>query len=379
MNVRSPLCWADINLRALRDNYRLFADLVPAETLLMPIIKSEAYGHGMIATARALQTRRKLWGFGVANTNEAFALRKNSITARILVLSSYPSDHIMSAIRRAIDLVVGSPEQLQDVERMSRRVRRAAHIHLKLDTGTTRIGFREEDVPQLLRLLRRAHHVSVQGIMSHFADSEAQSEQFTKRQLARFRLVAEKLRSLLPKSPQHIACTAAIARFPESHGDIVRVGLGLYGVWPSAPTARAVSAQERRRLKPVLSWKTRILRVKRVPRGTNIGYARTFRTSRPTLVGILPVGYGDGYPWSLGNRGFVLARGRRCRIAGRVCMNLTMVDLTSAPSARSGDEVVLIGEQGTDRISADDVARWAGTISYEILARIHSSVLRRYP
>ncbi|HUT79118.1 MAG TPA: alanine racemase, partial [Polyangia bacterium] len=244
-------------------------------------------------------------------------------------------------------------------------------VHLKLETGTNRQGLRGRELAEAANVLRGAG-VEIEGAYTHFADIEDTTDHaFAQQQLARFEELLGVLAGLGARPPlAHTACSAAAILFPETRFQLVRVGIGLYGLWPSKETR--VSAAERGRnrlgLKPVMTWKTRIAQIKDVPVGEYVGYGRTFRATRPTRVAVLPVGYADGYPRALSGAAHVLAGGVRAPVLGRICMNMTMVDVTDV-IAVAGDEVVLLGRQGDEVIAAEDLARIAGTINYEIVTR----------
>jgi alanine racemase len=243
-------------------------------------------------------------------------------------------------------------------------------VHLKIDTGMSRLGLPAEDVLSLLRSSWPAA-LQVEGLMSHLARAEEPEPASTEDQLAKFRAFLDAVKSMGWAIPlAHIAGSAAILRFPSSRFNMVRPGLMLYGYAPDSPPTTT--------LRPALKWKTRIAQVKRIGPGEAVSYGATFVAARPSTLAVLPVGYADGYGRGLSNKGRVLIGGRPAPVVGRVCMDLTIVDVTDHPLPHPGDEVVLLGEQGSDRITADDLAGWLGTISYEILSRIGRRVVRTY-
>jgi alanine racemase len=242
---------------------------------------------------------------------------------------------------------------------------------LEIDTGMARLGFLDSKINHWLPELRKLKALKLHGIFSHFSDAESANEHYTDNQLKNFLTVTERFReaSLAPLLT-HMAKSAAIITLPESHLAMVRPGLMLYGIYPSPNLVKEI------RLKPVLTWKSRIVQLKRLPRGSSIGYGRTFTTTRDSLIGTLPVGYGDGYKRIFSNRSSVLVRGKRAPVVGRVSMDLTMIDVTDIGKVEQGDEVVLLGRQDGGEISADELAAWADTISYEIFTSIGARVPR---
>ncbi len=374
------LVWVAINRRALLHNFRAFRRVVGSDVPLMPILKSNAYGHGMTHVARALSRERGLWGFGVASLNEAIALRNAGVRKRLLVLSYWPQDQavIAQAIRARIRLCVCTQAQLLFLHRAAARIGLRALVHVKLDTGTSRIGVLAHETSDFFLRVRRCRNIEVEGIFSHLAEAESADQRRTRHQCSMLTAglgVAEKV--LGTSLAVHMACTAALLLHPASRLSLGRLGIGLYGLWPStAAEKRGRRLRPPMRLLPVLSWHARLLQVKRVPTGTWVGYARTYRTRRPTTLGTIPVGYWDGLDRRFSNNGSVLVRGRRCRIVGRVSMNLTMIDMTGIPSVGVGDEVVLLGRQGQSVISAESLAHALGTITYEVVTRINPLIPR---
>jgi len=254
-------------------------------------------------------------------------------------------------------------------------------VHVKVDTGTARQGVMPEDLEAFLRLVKDARGVTLEGVSTHYANIEdTLSHDYADTQIRRFNAALAVVDRLIGRPPLiHTASTAAALLFASTHFTMLRSGIGLYGLWPSRETM--VSAREKGgavpEFRPVLSWKTRIVQVKSLPEGSYVGYGCSYRTMRPTILGVLPIGYSDGYDRALGNRAHVLVRGRRAPVIGRICMNLCMVDLTDVPGVRLEDEVVLIGRSGEEQISAETMAEWSGTINYEIVSRISPLLPRK--
>lgn len=370
--MRGARTWVEIDSWALRANLQGFRRRLNKNVHLGLVVKANAYGHGTTAVVRSL-ARQPFWGFCVASGDEALALRPHT-NRPILVLSSWRAAELPSLIRARVRLVAWDLGSARTISRVAQRLTRRAAVHVKIDTGTSRIGVPASDAREAITALRSLPGLTLDGIFSQLADSEDHHRAFTEQQIAVF----NRVRALAPHVPlHHVACTAAALRYPAAHNTLVRLGLGLYGLWPSRATEAAVRRHHRSfRLAPVLTWKTRLLQVKELPAGTPVGYALTFRTRRRTRLGIVPIGYWDGYDRRLGNRAHVLIRGHRAPVIGRVSMNLTMVDVTDIPAARAGEHVTLLGQQGQQSVTAEDLATWADTINYEVVARIAAHVPR---
>ncbi|MBI3963579.1 MAG: alanine racemase [Candidatus Kerfeldbacteria bacterium] len=373
-----PLTWVAVHRGALRANiHALRSRLVPG-TEFAAVVKGDAYGHGMIPVAQAIARTVNL--FAVAHTREALLLRDAGMMKPILVLSYADPELLVAAVRARVEHVVHDAHSLAQLERAAQRAGQRADVHVKIDTGTTRIGVQSDELAGFVRLLARTRHCRVTGVFTHYANAEEETH-FMQEQTRRF---ADALAILRPVTGAHVrrhsACTAAVLTGGTTVGfDMVRVGIGLYGLWPSQDIARRVRRHRPVvQLTPALSWSTHVIQVKTVPSGTSISYGRTYRTTRTTRLAVLPVGYYDGYDRGLSNRGAVLVNGCRAPIRGRVCMNLTMVDVTRIPGVRPGNVVTLIGKDGADTISATDLAAWSGTINYEIVSRISPSIPRIY-
>jgi alanine racemase len=361
--------WVELSESALRNNVGVFRSLAGESRRLMAVVKSDAYGHGMIAVAEIALDAGADW-LGVFGAHEGLALRERGVTAPILVLGPTPEAAMDEALRAGLRLTIASPPAAAAIA--GRPAARGAKVHLKIETGTNRQGMLAGELGDAVRALSRAG-VIVEGAYTHFADIEDTTEHaFAQKQKARF---TEALRQLeadsVPVELPHAACTAAAILFPETHHGLVRMGIGLYGLWPSKETRVSANALGRNKigLAPVMTWKTRIAQIKAVTAGDYIGYGRTFRATRSTLLAVLPIGYADGYDRSLSNAAHVIVRGVRAPVLGRVCMNMAMIDVSDVPGATEGDEVVLLGAQGDESVTAEDLARVAGTINYEIVTR----------
>ncbi len=361
--------WLEISSAALKHNYHQLYGLIGSRVRMLPVVKANAYGHGLAQVIPILQSLHP-HGLGVAYGQEAFDLRRLGYRGRIVVLSFWSSDQLPELVRQGIELVAWDFESLQSLKKLAGQ-HVPVRIHLKLDTGTSRIGFLLSDPP---RLKKNLGHSSVQvvGCWSHLANAEEQSSRRTKQQINRFTTLKSQL-NLPARVVAHLACTAAVIRYPEAYFGLVRPGIGLYGLWPSVEIkAWARRFQPKLSLQPALRWYTRLSQIKTIPTGTSVGYGSTVTVKRTTRIGILPVGYSDGYDRRLSNAGWVIVNRQRCPVIGRISMNLMMVDLSRAPHAKQGDRVTLIGT-GAD---IEDLCRAAKLLNYEFVSRIHPQLER---
>ena len=334
----------------------------------MAIVKANAYGHGLVEVAQLAMEAGVEW-LGVFSVAEGVRLRKAGISIPILVLGPPHPSEIPLAVNEKLRLTVPSKPVARGIATQSHG---NISVHLKLETGTNRQGLQPEEVPETIEILK-AGGVNVEGIYTHFANIEDTTDHtFAEMQLETFKQQLERLQSSGLEIPiAHTACSAATILFPATYFNLVRAGIALYGLWPSRETHVSAGALGRSTLKlqPVMTWKTRIAQIKDLKKGDYIGYGCTYRTTRKTRLAVLPIGYADGYPRALSDRAHVLVRGSRAPIRGRICMNMTLIDVTDIPSAATGNHVVLLGSQGDESVTADDLAGLAGTINYEIVTR----------
>jgi alanine racemase len=277
-------------------------------------------------------------------------------------------------------VVVYNQENLRALALAARELKKKAIVHLKIETGTNRQGIPVNKLGNFYRLIKKTPEIILEGMSSHFANIEDTTDDFYPRfQLGNFQEAVDWFRRRGVEIPiKHLACTAASILFPETYFDLARVGIGLYGLWPSKETLASClrRGQEPLKLKPVLSWRARVAQIKSVPKGAYIGYGCSYRTTRPTRLAVIPVGYYDGYDRSFSNTAYVLIRGKRAPVRGRVCMNFIMVDTTDIPEVKLEDRVTLLGKDGREKITADQMAVLAGTINYEIVTRINPLIPR---
>ncbi len=373
--------WLEISKKALLHNTSVHRRLLSKKTKLMAVVKSNAYGHGMELVAKICEESGKIDWLGVACLEEALKLRRLAKKLPILVLSHYLPYNVpilAKAIKSRISFMAYEIGQIRALERASRIAGKRTLVHLKLETGMARLGLFPKDAGTFVRTILKSPYLKLEGIASHFATAEDQDQTFLKKQLANLKRFIKVNQDILPADIiQHISCTAAITSAPKAHLSLARLGIGLYGLWPSKENQQMVKELHREfTLKPVLSWKTKIIEIQHLAKGTPVGYALSYITKKPTLMAAIPVGYWEGYDRKLSNKGVVLIHGQRCPIIGRICMNISMVDVSRIKNIKVGDDVVLIGKQGGEEVSADDLARKVGTINYEVVTRINPQLPR---
>ncbi len=375
MRRRRVLNWVEVDAGAIRNNVEQFRRRVGPSVLLGAVVKSNAYGHGMREVARIALEAGATW-LCVNGLEEALALRESWPEAPILVMGYVPLASLDEVVAHDLRPVVYNPETVARLEEHAARRGRKVRVHLKVETGTHRQGVAESEVGAFVRRVRSSQWIELEGMTTHFANIEDTTDHgFAESQIAAFHRIHE---AVGPVAIRHAACSAATLLFTRTHLDLARIGIALYGLWPSKETY--VSCLERGKpallLKPALAWKTRVAQVKTVPEGGYVGYGCGYRATRPTRIAVLPVGYHEGYDRGLSGVAHVLVRGKRAPVRGRVCMNMCMVDVTDIPDVGLEDETVLVGSQGDERIGAEQLASWCGTISYEIVSRIHPSLPR---
>lgn len=338
--------------------------------LFCAVVKSNAYGHGVREMVSLLPSADWL---AVNSLDEGLELRGIGEGRPILLLGHVVLDRLEEAAAADLRLTVYNFETLEALGKILPDGP-GVRVHVKVETGTNRQGILPGQLDRFVREVLSIPGLELEGVSTHFANIEdTLNHSYAELQLDRFLGSLEIIRTAgASPSVIHTACTAAAILFPETHFSMLRSGIGVYGLWPSRETWLSAGQSDRQvpDLRPVLSWKTRVVQIKDVPAGSYIGYGCTFRTSRDTRLGVLPVGYSDGYDRALGNIAHVLIRGSRAPVLGRVCMNLMMVDLTDVPAVALEDEVVLIGRDGEEAVTAEMMAEWAGTINYEIVTRI---------
>jgi len=358
--------WIEIDARRLHENVRLFRGILGSETKLMAVVKANAYGHGARLTAPLL--RSDVDWFGVDSLDEAEELSSVGISEPILIMGHTEPADAERIVSGGFRQVLFRRDVAEALSKAAKGQNRPAGVHLKVETGLNRLGV---DPREVVSLVEGLDGLAIEGVYTHFADVEDPESTFYQKQIETLReAVAIFKESLLV----HAFPTAGALLHSQDSLGIARVGIGLYGIWPSPATRRAAGSAGS--LSPVLAWKSRVAQVKTVPPGGTVGYDVTYRAPMERRIAVVPVGYYDGYDRRLSNRGGVLVGGKRAPIVGRVAMNMFMVDVTEV-SAREGDEIVLIGEQGGASITAEEIAESIGTIAYEVLARLSPLLPRR--
>jgi alanine racemase len=361
--------WAEVNLTRLSQNLQAIRlHVAPAKVMI--VVKANAYGHGLAEVAKHLSSQVDY--IGVAVLEEGIFLRELGVTAPILVLGGIWGDQVPHYLQHDLSLTASSVERLEQIDAVASQMGVKAKVHLKIDTGMERIGVHYYTAHTIQETALMCVNVEVEGIFSHFANADSRDLIHAHLQLERFNEVLRFYENhSLPTPIRHMANSAAILQLPESHFDMVRPGIMLYGVYPSSEAARSVQVQ------PALAWKSRVVYFKVVKAGHPVSYDSIWQSDHPVRIVTLPVGYGDGYFRSLSNKTQVIIRGKKYPQVGRVCMDQMMVNIET-DSAFNGDEVTLIGESGSEAITVQDLANWAGTIPYEILTNINTRVPRVY-
>ncbi|HOB09329.1 MAG: alanine racemase [Limnochordia bacterium] len=372
MEKPSRPVWAEISLGNAAHNAGEFKRLIGPDCQLMAVIKANGYGHGDLPMAQAVLASGASW-LAVALPEEGAKLRRAGIAAPILVLGAVSPPQLELCAAKDLVVTVFQWDIAQALSNLSRRLNKTVKVHVKVDTGMTRLGLMPEETVEFVKRLRGLPGIEVQGIYTHFACADQPHDSYTQWQWQRFSWVLMELEKEKIHIPlKHCANTAAAVLMPETRLDLVRVGIGLYGLHPCSHTKAIMND-----LRPVMSLHTQVMAVKQVAKGTGVSYGRAFVTWKDTAIAVLPIGYADGLLRRLGERGEVLINGRRYPFAGRITMDHCMVDVGGGV-VEIGDVVTLIGRQGEETITADDWAEWIGTINYEIPCMISERVERIY-
>jgi alanine racemase len=369
----------EISKSAILHNVRTIQRIIGERVGIAAVVKACAYGHGANEVVQVL-INEQIRFFAVHSIEEADRLDQSFPGLPILILGYVPLSHLEHAVSRSWRLTVSSIETVNSLHEAVGRAGKEAYMHLKLETGTNRQGIRESQIPAFLDAIAREPRIVLEGASMHFANIEDTTDHsFAKMQLERYKKMLAQIEAQVGRIPiRHTASSAASLLFESTHFDMIRFGISLYGLWPSKQTylSYLIARKENSLLKPVLSWKTIISEIKDVPSGDYIGYGCTYRTTYDSRIAVIPIGYFDGYDRKLSNLAHVLIRGKRAPVRGRICMDIFMVDITHIPEASLQDEVVLIGSQGDERITVEQLADWAGTINYEIVSRINPLLQR---
>src|SRR5215475_7452548 len=365
------LSWIELDGSAFLKNVESFRTILPTDTRVMVVVKANAYGHGLPEIA-PLAAKAADW-LGVNTIAEAQLVATTGVGKPIAILGYSEIGTAEAIVSNDFRQVVYRHDVAEALSRAAQKLARTARIHLKIETGTNRQGVPLDELESFLTSTRDLPGLEIEGLYTHFANIEDTLDpSFARLQLERFHQALGILEKLQIKpSIVHAAATSGALLYPETSFAMVRLGIGTYGIWPSCETQLAVRERGRLiKLLPVLTWKTRIAQIKKVPTGDYVGYGLTYQASRPMHVAVLPIGYYDGYDRKLSNSARVLVRGQFAPVIGRIAMNMTMIDVTDI-EAQNDDEVVLIGHQGKHEIRVEELAEKCGTIAYEFLSRIN--------
>ncbi len=368
-----PRVAAYIDLDAVLYNIEQMKKNIRKDAKILGVIKTDAYGHGAEAVAGVLEPLSYMWGFGVATVDEAVLLRKAGVKKPILILGYTFPNQIETAVRHDLTLTVFEKTLPEALSKEGARQGKDVSIHIKLDTGMSRLGFRDnEESYRTIREIMQMPHLNVSGVFSHFSRADEHDKTFAHIQLELYKQILSRLDEQGITFPmRHFDASAGIIDIREGNFELVRAGISIYGMYPSEEVKK-----ERVPLKPVLSLKSQIIFVKEVAPGTPVSYGGTFVTMRKTRIATIPVGYGDGYPRLLSNKGFVLIRGEKAPIIGRVCMDMFMVDVTDIPEAAMGDIVTLVGNDGEEFIAVETLSQLCGRFNYEFVCDLGKRVPR---
>ena len=365
------LSFLEINLKNIAENIKSLKEAI-SKAKLMAVVKSNAYGHGLVPVAKTV-ARAGADYLGVDNIEEGLELRKARIKTPILVFGWPESDLVEEAIKKDLTLTVFDRDTLRMISKAGLKLRKHCKVHVKVETGMNRYGLMPVEVLDFFQYLKRTPKIELEGIYSHFASAESRDKSYTFKQLGAFQKILEELRREKIDIPiKHISNSAATLSMPSAHFDMVRLGITIYGLFPSSELGTFFE------LKPALELKSKIVSLKKMPGGEKISYGGSYLTDAPTTVAVIPLGYADGYDRRLSNFAKALVRGGRARVIGKVCMRAMMLDVSGIEGVKIGDEVVLIGKQGNEQITAGELAGLLGTINYEVVARLAESLPRIY-
>lgn len=367
--------YAEINLDAILHNMEQMRRLLKEDTKIMGVIKTDGYGHGAVPIGKELEQLDYIWGYATATVEEAEILRRNSLEKPILVLGATFPEQYEALGDSEIRATVYSIEQARQMEEAGTKMNRKITVHVKIDTGLSRLGFQvTEQTADEIEQISRMQHIIVEGIFTHFAKADDRDKAMTNEQLFQFRKMRKMLEEKGIEIPiVHSSNSAAIIDIPEANMSVVRAGISLYGMWPSNEVKK-----ENINLEPVLSLKSRIIFLKELEPGRSISYGATYKTLRKQRIATIPIGYGDGYPRSLSNKGYVLVHGKKAPICGRICMDQFLVDVTDIPETKEGDLVTLVGRDQDAEITMEQVGDLSGRFNYEFACNLGKRIPRVY-
>lgn len=363
---------AIIDRAAIKSNYFKLKKSIAKNVEMLAVVKANAYGHGAVEIAKTLEHAGCIF-FGVALCEEGIELREAGVKSAVIILGGIYLNQIRDIIEYDLTPVIFDIGTARIIDSLAGKTGKRIKVHIKIDTGMGRLGLLSYQVASFFKAMKELVNLEVDGILSHFAEADEEDKEFSKKQLNLFLNIIKAVQDLgFQPRLFHIANSAAIVKHTDSHFNLVRPGIMLYGAYPAGHMIENIN------LKPAMKLVTQIVHIKQAPKGFSVSYGRKYITKRDSIIATIPIGYGDGYPRSLSNKGEVLIRGQRAKVAGTICMDITMLDVTHIKDVKQGDEAVLIGKQGNDKITVDELAEKADTISYEILCGITSRVPRVY-
>jgi alanine racemase len=361
-----------IDLGAIEHNYFKIREKLPSETKVLAVVKADAYGHGAVEVSKTLEAL-KCDMLGVALCEEGIELRNAGICLPIVVLSGVYSGQLEEIVEHNLTPVLFDIQLARELHNVLLSLNKTVKVHVKIDTGMGRLGLLKEEISFFFEELKTLHTLELEGVISHFAEADEEDKEFSWEQIKRFEEAIRIIESAGTYiAMKHMANSAGIVNLPASVFNLIRPGLMLYGSYPTDDFKSKID------LAPAMSLTTAIVHLKSVPAGFPVSYGRTFITERNSLIATVPVGYGDGYLRSFSGKAEVLVKGRRAPVIGRVCMDLTMIDVTDIPEVKTGDDVVLLGRDENEEITAEELASYAGTIPYEIYCSFNRRAPRKY-
>ncbi|MBI2027769.1 MAG: alanine racemase [Deltaproteobacteria bacterium] len=364
--------YLEIDLKAIRHNYAVLKTKLKSQSEILSVVKANAYGHGDVEICKTLEKEGCSY-FGVATIEEGLKLRQQGIKSKILILSGCGTKYLNVLSENKLTPVISS---LYLARHFHENLKKKMSVHIKIDTGMGRLGIHAEKAIQAFEEISTFKNIEVEGVMSHFGQSELPKSERTLSQKKKFQEIVKVASKRFPHIKYyHMANSAALLYDLKMNLDLVRVGIALYGC---SPDLSSPNLMKKMNLKPVLQLKTAIWSLKKMPRDSYISYGESFKTKRETMIATIPLGYADGFKRAYSNKGCVLVRGQKAPLVGAICMDLSMIDVTDIPGLCVGDEVVCLGSQGPSEITASDLAQWAGTISYEIVTSFTSRLPIRY-
>jgi len=376
MNKHYDRIYAAIDLDAISHNMNKISEILSKETKIISVVKTDGYGHGAVPIAKELENKSNMFGFATATAEEALILRKAGIQKPILVLGYVFPYAYEQMIQNEIRFTIFREDMISMIEEEAAKQNKTAKVHIKVDTGMSRIGiFPDEKGCEFVETVLQHSHIKIEGMFTHFAKADYEEKTDANKQLLMFRNFCKEIENRLSiRIPiKHCANSAATLEMPETHMDVVRVGISTYGLWPSDEVKKTSCD-----LKPAFSLHSHIVYLKTLDAGKEIGYGGTYITKKITKVATIPVGYGDGYPRTLSNTGYVLIHGKKAPILGKVCMDQFMVDVTEIENVKMGDEVIMIGTSGQETITMEALGDLADRFNYELACVIGKRVPRIY-